>query len=224
MGTESNIRLLLEEGADIEAKDKDGLTPLSWAAECGYEAVVKLLLEKDAEIEAKDSVGRTPLLYGAKNGNKATVQLLLATNRVDIDSIDYYNSTPLSMAARIGHTEVLVLLLTQSRGLNIKDIFGRTPLWWAKRTGHPEIVHILIEKCKENGIIVQENDLPTATISVRSDNCERECDVCLLGISEEDTYYYCEVCNGGDFDICRECFAIKAHCLDESHILISKYP
>ena len=49
------MKLLLEKGAELEAKDKNyGRTPLSWAAEKGHEAVVKLLLEKGAELEAKD--------------------------------------------------------------------------------------------------------------------------------------------------------------------------
>jgi ankyrin repeat protein len=38
------VKLLLEQGADLESKDKfNGRTPLSWAAMYGHEAVVKLL-------------------------------------------------------------------------------------------------------------------------------------------------------------------------------------
>ena len=54
--------MLLGEGADIESKDKDGRTPLSWAAERRYESVVKLLPENGADINAKDESGQTPLL------------------------------------------------------------------------------------------------------------------------------------------------------------------
>jgi ankyrin repeat protein len=42
-GTKLWVRLLLEAKADINSKDEDGRTPLSWAAEKGYEAVVRLL-------------------------------------------------------------------------------------------------------------------------------------------------------------------------------------
>jgi ankyrin repeat protein len=72
------VKLLLEKGAEIEAKDSEyGRTPLSWAAFDGHEAVVKLLLEKGAEVEAKDHHGRTPLSRAAGNGHKAVVKLLL---------------------------------------------------------------------------------------------------------------------------------------------------
>jgi ankyrin repeat protein len=40
---------LLERGAELEYKDYNGQTPLSWAAENGHEAVGKLLLKKGAE-------------------------------------------------------------------------------------------------------------------------------------------------------------------------------
>ncbi|CZR52360.1 related to 2-5A-dependent ribonuclease [Phialocephala subalpina] len=220
-GHEAVVQLLLAtKGVDTNSKDSHGQTPLSWAAANGCEAVVQLLLGHDADVEAQDSVSRTPLLHAAKNGNKATVDLLIATNRVDIDSRDYYNSTPLSVATRMGHKDVVAFLLTKSHALNMPDSFGRSPLWWARRTGYLEIADLLLQKCKEEGIIIQEDDLPTATISVPSDNSSRWCDVCGLDISKEDTYYHCGVCNSGDFDICRECFAMKAHCLDEPHTLI----
>ncbi|KAH6980728.1 hypothetical protein BKA56DRAFT_616565 [Ilyonectria sp. MPI-CAGE-AT-0026] len=39
------VKLRLEKGADVEAKDRDGRTARSWAVENGHEAIVKLLLE-----------------------------------------------------------------------------------------------------------------------------------------------------------------------------------
>ena len=63
-GNEAVVKLLLEKGADMESKDKDGRTSLSWAAQNGNEAVVKLLLEKGADLESKDNkYSRTPLLW-----------------------------------------------------------------------------------------------------------------------------------------------------------------
>src|SRR5581483_5057182 len=53
------IRLLLEKGADIEARDEQGQTPLIRAAADAQTGIVKLLLEKGADIEAKDTSGAT---------------------------------------------------------------------------------------------------------------------------------------------------------------------
>jgi ankyrin repeat protein len=220
------VKLLLEKGADVELKDDKGQTPLSKAAENGEEAVVKLLLATDnIEPDSKDKIGRTPLFYGATNGNTTIVKLLLATNRVDIDSRDYYNSTSLSVAARMGHRDVLALLLTRSRSLSIKDNFGRTPLWWARRTGDLKTADFLLEKHKENNIPIQEDDFPKVTISALFDKTDKKikfCDVCILSVSDRDTYYHCKVCSNGDFDICEECFVMEARCLDQSHTLIKE--
>ena len=51
--------MLLEKGSEPESKDKNGRTPLLWAAEKGHEAVVKLLLtESSVDPDSKDWDGR----------------------------------------------------------------------------------------------------------------------------------------------------------------------
>jgi hypothetical protein len=118
----------------------------------------------------------------------------------------------------MGHEDIVAILLTKNPVLNSKDNFGRTPLWWARRTGHLHIANLL-EKYKEKGIIIREDNLPPTLILVPSDELIKICDVCVLGISNKDTYYHCRVCNNGDFDICEECFAMEARCLDQCHVL-----
>jgi ankyrin repeat protein len=73
------VQLLLNKGADVEAKDKDGWTALIWAAQGGYEAMVRLLLDKRADVEAKDQYGWTALLWAAQEGHEAVVRLLALT-------------------------------------------------------------------------------------------------------------------------------------------------
>jgi hypothetical protein len=57
------IKLLLDEGVDPDSKDKYGRTPLSRAAENGYEAVVKLLLDEErVDPDFKNKDVRTPIV------------------------------------------------------------------------------------------------------------------------------------------------------------------
>ncbi|KAL6887036.1 hypothetical protein GGI43DRAFT_264528 [Trichoderma evansii] len=97
-GHHAIVKLLVEKGANIEAKDSDGRTALLWAAEKGHQATVKLLVEKGADIEAKDSDGLTPLSFAAENGHQATVELLVEKG-ADIEAKDSDGRTPLSWAA-----------------------------------------------------------------------------------------------------------------------------
>lgn len=74
VGLSRSMTDLLERSHDVDPKDDNGQTPLSYAAENGCEAVVKLLLDKDANIESKDNDGRTPLSYAAE-GHVAIIKL-----------------------------------------------------------------------------------------------------------------------------------------------------
>src|SRR3569833_2144953 len=68
--------VVLQRGGRIEAADKNGRRPLSWAARYGHEAVVGLLLEKEADFEAADMYNRTPLSLAAEDGHDAVARLL----------------------------------------------------------------------------------------------------------------------------------------------------
>ncbi|KAK2600219.1 hypothetical protein QQS21_005015 [Conoideocrella luteorostrata] len=145
-GHTSVVKLLLERGADVEAKDSEySRTPLSWAAKNGHDAVVKLLLEKDANVETKDSYGLTPLSWAAENGHEAVVQLLLEKD-ADVEAKDSNSQTPLWWAAYHGHKAVVQLLLEKDADIEAKDSDSQTPLWWAAYHGHKAVVQLLLEK------------------------------------------------------------------------------
>jgi ankyrin repeat domain-containing protein 50 len=144
------VKLLLEKGAELESKDSNGRTPLSWAAEKGHEAVVKLLLEKGAELESKGSNDWTPLSWAAENGQEAVVKLLLEKG-AELESKDrWFGRTPLSLAAEKGHEAVVKLLLEKGAELESKGSrSGQTPLSLAAENGHEAVVKLLLEKGAE---------------------------------------------------------------------------
>lgn len=50
------VSLLLEKGANIDSKTRDGLTPLHCAARSGHQQVVDMMLERGAPISSKTKV------------------------------------------------------------------------------------------------------------------------------------------------------------------------
>ncbi|EXM20360.1 hypothetical protein FOTG_11726 [Fusarium oxysporum f. sp. vasinfectum 25433] len=81
--------LLTSEGVYVNPKDKDGRTPLSWAAGNGHESIVKMLLTtNEVDINSKDSDGHTPLWWAAVNGHEAIVKLLRVAENGSLDLIN----------------------------------------------------------------------------------------------------------------------------------------
>ncbi|KAF4447229.1 hypothetical protein F53441_9216 [Fusarium austroafricanum] len=166
-GYESNVRLLLEKGADpnanIEPDMKDPTDmwreppPLSRAANAGHKDIVELLLLKGADPDQralKSTIyyhGITPLSFAAARGHEEIVHLLLRRG-VDVDSEgmsgNCHGRTPLSFAAHFGHLSIVKLLLAEGADPNSEaksvTIRGRTPLSYASISGHESIVQLLI--------------------------------------------------------------------------------
>jgi ankyrin repeat protein len=70
------INLLLASGADVNAMDKLGITPLMAAAFEGDAETVQLLLERGADINSRNRFGWTPLIAARANGNQTVERLL----------------------------------------------------------------------------------------------------------------------------------------------------
>jgi ankyrin repeat protein len=152
-GYEAVVRLLLERGVDIEAKNRDDQTPLSLAAVAGKESVARLLLEKGADIGARSEKFQTPLSIAAFEGHDAVIQLLLSKG-ADIEAKDNWNRTPLSLAAAAGQESVVQLLLEKGADIETRDKRGWAPLSIAAFEGYDAVVKLLLAK----GVDIEAKD------------------------------------------------------------------
>ncbi|KAJ5700867.1 hypothetical protein N7493_011913 [Penicillium malachiteum] len=173
------VKLLLEKGADFNAKDSKGRTPLLFAAKKGYSDIVKLLLKKEAQVDLQDHSGRTPLMAAARKGQRDVVKLLLEA-KADVHLVDNSRRTPLSHAVFRGDFDIVKLLLETEAYVNASDCVGQTPLsyaaaydqsdvmasWFDAGAGLPaesdysEIVELLIEKGADVELRDKDQDTP----------------------------------------------------------------
>ncbi|KAI0849693.1 hypothetical protein F5Y00DRAFT_48651 [Daldinia vernicosa] len=146
-------RLLLEKGANIEAADFEGKTPLFYAVTSrrGYDilsysdCIVQVLLQYGANIQARDITGRTPLSYAAEEGCDAAVRLLIE-NGADTELKDTQGRTALSYAAENGNTTTIRILLEQCADAASMDKWHRIPLYYAIKWRHDDVVRLLMDK------------------------------------------------------------------------------
>jgi tetratricopeptide (TPR) repeat protein len=133
-GDEDGVQLSLKNGAEIEARDKNGSTALHYAARNGHLAIVQLLLEQNGiNINPKDNKGRTPLVKAVEGKHHEIVRLLLHHKESDANARDDGGRCALSFAAENSDEESTKLLL-EHVGIQVesKDKDGRTPLSWVK--------------------------------------------------------------------------------------------
>ena len=68
-GNDEDIAKLLDEGADVDTRDAEGMTPLIIASRDNRPNTVKLLLAHDADVNAQTRLGATALIGAATHGH-----------------------------------------------------------------------------------------------------------------------------------------------------------
>ena len=95
--------LLIAKGADINAKDDTGGTPLFWAALEGNEEVAELLIRQGADVNAAGQKGWTALHWAVAMARKKSVELLIGEG-ADVNAKDLIYGTPLDNVGRFYDT------------------------------------------------------------------------------------------------------------------------
>ena len=147
------VRRLLEAGADVNATNAAGVTPLMRAAT--FEEAVRLLVEKGADVTARSKMGNSAVLLAArKPGNSGTVAFLL-DHGADANAENAFKATALMAAVASDDVETVRLLLDRGADVNrvpkpgSENFFWggwRTPLMWAAYLGDEAMCRLLLER------------------------------------------------------------------------------
>lgn len=140
------VQLLLERGADPEAKNSGQATALISAAEEQFEEIVELLLRNKASVNAKDQWQWTPLHRAQVKQESERVTKLLLDYGAEVDGRCEKQRTPLHWAAEWGNTLTVPILLEHKADIEAKDSAGRTPLHAAIEHRQTETVILLAER------------------------------------------------------------------------------
>lgn len=137
------VQVLLQHGANVQARDAYGMTPLMRAISTGDEGIVQTLLKADSPLDAADSTGRLPLMLAAHVGDLRIVSDLV-NHGAFINPQDEAGKTALHYAAANGNEEVIRVLLDKNADINRQDKEGNTPLMTAIRASHSGAMRLLL--------------------------------------------------------------------------------
>lgn len=141
LGHSGVVKILLENAADPNVRNDDGLTPLLLTRD---KESVNLLLEYGADLNFMDTSGRT-VLHETAGGNYLELVEILLANGAEVDVKDIAGSTPLHIAAASNRYHTAERLITAKAEVNARDDSGDTPLHKAARERCPECIRILLE-------------------------------------------------------------------------------
>ena len=148
-----SVQRLVNKGANVEAKDASGATPLFAAIEWGDPSIVKFLLDHGARVDAKDENGTTPLMEAARYDNAAIFEALLrktancgAVNDALFFAIEDQPALkePPGYVPEVPHA--IEALLQKCAHVDARDEDGGTPLMAAAAYGQLPIAKFLVER------------------------------------------------------------------------------
>lgn len=164
--SKGSVSILVEGGANVNAKDMYGNTPLLLAVEKKDRETVKYLIDKGANVNVKNNNGDTPFMAAARNGDIETIKLLMSKG-VNVNSKDGKGNTILIEAINRNNDEMVKFLLENGANVNVRDKWmnkEKTALMLVIENYMPvEIMEMMVAKGVE--LDVKDEDGNTALIT-----------------------------------------------------------
>ena len=140
------INDLLNAGANVNGKDKNGDTPLHYAAENDNPEIINALLNAGANVNKQNGFGQTPLHTAVRYNDNPEIIAALLNAGASVNEKNTFGSTPLHFAAANNdNLEIIADLLNAGANIHEKTFLNGTPLHAAAwNNANPAIIVALL--------------------------------------------------------------------------------
>ena len=145
-GDQGSVRALLQQGADVNAAQGDGMTALHWAADRGDLEMARMLVYAGAGLDAVTRKAEyTPLHLASRAGHAAVVRALLEAGSDPAAPTGSGGATPLHLAAAAGDAEAVAALIEHGADVDAREERAeQTPLIFAAAQNRVEAIRALL--------------------------------------------------------------------------------
>uniref|UniRef100_A0AC34FJ21 26S proteasome non-ATPase regulatory subunit 10 n=1 Tax=Panagrolaimus sp. ES5 TaxID=591445 RepID=A0AC34FJ21_9BILA len=128
-GRDQVVKYLLSSvDSDVNHKNKNGQTPLHYAASKNHPNIVKLLIENNADLNQTDKLGAAPLHRASAQGHIDVVKILCSNPKIRIDIKDNEGNTPLHLACEDQNDSLAIFLAKSGANVKMQNKEEKTPL------------------------------------------------------------------------------------------------
>ncbi|MEE6506058.1 hypothetical protein FKM82_007484 [Ascaphus truei] len=151
---------LLDAGADPNAQDHTGRTPLHASVASDAQGVFQILIRnRSTDLDARMGDGSTALILAARLAVEGMVEELI-TCHADVNAVDELGKSALHWAAAVNNIEATLALLKNGANKDMQDSKEETPLFLAAREGSYEAAKVLLDHYGNREITDHMDRLP----------------------------------------------------------------
>ncbi|EAT77249.2 hypothetical protein SNOG_15316 [Parastagonospora nodorum SN15] len=146
------LKAIISAGANPNAKDSDGETPLHNLMQRSEvpEGFLQQLLDAKADVNEEDLASQRPLFELCSSSGNVTAAQLLVKYKADVMDIDVNAQTALHVACENGHKNLVIFLIDNGAKVDALDAQNRTPFFLSCCADHDETALYLINHIKQS--------------------------------------------------------------------------
>jgi ankyrin repeat protein len=162
---DSQIPYIVQQGADLEAKNAAGETPLFVAVKYTGErgpagdSTIRTLVNAGASLNSRDNLGNSALHAAVRWNNREAAQALINAG-IEVNARALNGKTPLHDAVRLGIADIETLLVSRGADIEIRDTGGNTPFMEAVSAGNAHSAERLANLGADSNTRNNQGDTP----------------------------------------------------------------